>query len=397
MKDHLLFIAPTYPARSGHGGAMRARVFATVFAEIYDVSLLVLNLWARESRLDPSLRTTFFSVQHFTTAELEKYRMTRSVVNVVDRPVDHIHIYRLQMVHFIRNYLYVRPDQRPLLTLDMDDFESRMYSRFANVYEQRGDVPRAKMLADRASRFSSLERSSLQSFDQVYVCSSSDQLAVSDAYCCGNIFVVPNAVDLPSHEITESVTSIAQILFVGTLDYFPNEDGIRWFCTEVLPIIRTKSERSVSVNIVGSRPSDAVRNLQQIDMVKVAADVPDLASWYSTATMCIAPLRAGGGTRLKILEAMSHKKAVIATSLGAEGLDLLNGVHISIADSSVDFAELCLMLLFNDELRRSIALSGHEWVKNHHSMARTQETNRNCIETARSWPHACLSSAQISI
>src|SRR5690242_1288358 len=144
----------------------------------------------------------------------------------------------------------------------------------------------------------------------------------------------------------------ADLIFTGSMDWLPNIDAAQFFAAEVLPSIR-KQRPNCRVVIAGRRPASAVKELAKRDSgIVVTGTVPDIRPYLWGSAVSIVPLRIGGGTRLKIFEAMAARLPVVSTSIGAEGLPVTNGEHIAIADCPERFARRCLDLLANAELRK---------------------------------------------
>jgi polysaccharide biosynthesis protein PslH len=152
------------------------------------------------------------------------------------------------------------------------------------------------------------------------------------------------------------------MLFTGVMNYPPNADGARWFCRAILPRIRAEAP-GAAVVIVGHNPPAAVRSLARLEGVTVSGYVPDLTSCYREAAIAVAPLRAGGGTRLKILEAMALGRAVVATGTGCEGLAVEHRRHLLIADEPEAFADCAIRLLKDNALRERLAAAGRRLVE----------------------------------
>lgn len=153
------------------------------------------------------------------------------------------------------------------------------------------------------------------------------------------------------------------LVFTGSMDWYFNEDAVVYFFNEVLPLIWSK-KKDVRFYIVGRNPSSVVTQLQEKDKrIVVTGMVPDVRPYIRKAKVVVIPLRFGGGTRLKILEALSMKKALVSTTLGAEGLDVENGCDLMIADSPIPIAENILHLLQNDNMRKNLGESGRNLVE----------------------------------
>jgi len=150
-------------------------------------------------------------------------------------------------------------------------------------------------------------------------------------------------------------------LFIGNMEYRPNIDAVLYFCEQILPLIKTEIPQA-ELYIVGLNPGPEVLALAGPG-VYVTGPVADVRPYYSQCAACIVPLRAGGGTRLKILESMSLGRPVVSTSIGCEGLDVQNGEHLFIADTPQDFASKVLQLLGDENTRNHIVRRGRELVE----------------------------------
>jgi glycosyltransferase involved in cell wall biosynthesis len=154
----------------------------------------------------------------------------------------------------------------------------------------------------------------------------------------------------------------AVLLFAGVMDYPPNADAAVFFCRSVLPLIRSQVPE-VKLIIAGHSPPPQVRALAREAGVTVTGRVEDMRLYYAQASIAIAPLRAGGGTRLKILESMALGRPVVSTSIGCEGLDVRDGGHLLIADDANRFAQCVTSLLLQPALRHTISAEARRLVE----------------------------------
>jgi glycosyltransferase involved in cell wall biosynthesis len=139
------------------------------------------------------------------------------------------------------------------------------------------------------------------------------------------------------------------------MDWLPNIDGMRWFCQEVLPLIRARRP-DCRLSVVGRTPSREILRLGERDpLIEITGTVPDVRPWLWKAAVSIVPLRIGGGTRMKIYEAMAARTPVVSTTIGAEGLEVNPSRDIGIADDAPGFAERCLELLAGEDRRNAQA------------------------------------------
>ncbi len=185
-------------------------------------------------------------------------------------------------------------------------------------------------------------------------------------YGVARVSTVPTGVDI-DYFAPKPAEPAADLVFVGSMDWMPNIDAVKWFILEILPIIR-KRRPSCSLAIVGRQPSREIVALGASDpLIQVTGTVPDVRPYLWGSGVAIVPLRIGGGTRLKIYEAMAAKVPVVSTAIGAEGLDVRQGDNIRIADDALGFADQCLDLLDNQIERRRIVENAWELVNSRYS------------------------------
>jgi sugar transferase (PEP-CTERM/EpsH1 system associated) len=189
-------------------------------------------------------------------------------------------------------------------------------------------------------------------------------LAVSNADCAtferlyagaigGPILVVPTGVDTDYFAPAPSAADSRQLVFTGSMDWLPNEDAMRFFCQDVLPLVRAE-EPEVTLSIVGRAPTPAVEKLGDEPGIRVTGRVDDVRPYIRDSAAYIVPLRIGGGTRLKIFEAMAMGKAIVSTTVGAEGLPVTSGKDVLLADEPRTFAESIVRLLRDVNRRRQL-------------------------------------------
>ena len=170
--------------------------------------------------------------------------------------------------------------------------------------------------------------------------------------------VIPNCVDVGSYQAVTAVPQLATLIYTGSFGYYVNYDAMRWYLGEVHPLVET-AVPEVGVVITGDHkglPLPAARN------VRLTGFVDDVRPLIAAATISLAPILEGGGTRLKILEAMALHTPVVSTSKGAEGLDVKPGHHLLIADTPAEFAAAVVSLLEDPVEARRLAVNAYELV-----------------------------------
>lgn len=204
------------------------------------------------------------------------------------------------------------------------------------------------------------ERRKMPIYQACVTCSAADADFVRRDAPGITLQVIPNGVDLEQFRPSGLPRSNPPILlFVGTMYYYPNIDAVRYFFDQIYPRIRW-ARPDIQVQIVGHRPPPEIQRLAALPGVEVTGSVPDVRPYYERATVFIVPLRLGGGTRLKIVEAMAMGLPVVSTSVGAEGLDIHPGEDILIADDPGAFADSVLRLLSDPMLWNRLSAKGRE-------------------------------------
>ena len=194
-----------------------------------------------------------------------------------------------------------------------------------------------------------------RSFDAVVAVSKEDRDQITSEYSVERVFDIPTGVDTEffSDSGTEQLDP-HNIVFTGSMDWLPNEDGIKHFIDEMLPLIR-RSVPDVSLTVVGRNPYPSLVELSKRDAsIMVTGRVDDVRPYMEKAAAYIVPLRIGGGTRLKIFEAMSMNKAIVSTSVGAEGLPVTDGNELRIVDTPGDFAAAVVELLTTPKVAKQM-------------------------------------------
>ena len=173
-----------------------------------------------------------------------------------------------------------------------------------------------------------------------------------------SISLVPNGVDLPAYSANQDAEHADEILLLGSLDWYPNADSLNYFIQKIFPIVRERRPEA-KLRVVGRRPAQSLKKrCSKIPGVEFVGEVEHVNDHLARATVVVVPLRIGGGSRLKILEALAAGKAVVSTSIGAEGLELVSGEHLIIADSPSEFATSVERLLASSEERHRLSAQG---------------------------------------
>ena len=246
--------------------------------------------------------------------------------------------------------------------VDFDDVESLAYARRLDLVPSPMSLWRWRERAF-CHRLARLERGMLKRWTAVLVCSSFDQARlVSGARAV--VHIVPNTVTVMPSPLSPSQRDGFNVLFVGTLDYEPNAFGLLWFLKDGWQRVRVACPEA-RLNVVGRNPPSAIRDHDGRAGIVVHGRVEDLTPFYTDAHVAIAPILSGGGTRLKILETFAHARAVVATTVGCEGIPAAPGHHLVVADTTADFARALIDLAHDAHQRNALGMNGFTLVKEH--------------------------------
>jgi glycosyltransferase involved in cell wall biosynthesis len=313
----LLYISPVIPAVTGNGLAMRAGMVLEALAARYSVSLLVNPLYPPAGPVPEFFTRMCRDVAVGPSA----YRWQR---------FDVVHVFRLASLPAARPFLNSFLNRHARHHLDLDDIESETHRRVAALCLSNGDKALAFMEEHQAAASATVEAGALPKFERIYVCSAIDREKLA-ARVGREICILPNSARQPAAVPPRPVNG--PFLFVGTLGYYPNEDACRYLRNEIVPRLSDSGFQHMEFQIVGTGATDRLRSLISHASIRIIGEVPQVDPWYHNASAVVVPIRAGGGTRIKILEAFSFRRPVITTTIGAEGIDAKHDQSLLIADT----------------------------------------------------------------
>jgi len=264
----------------------------------------------------------------------------------------------------------------PRIIVDVDDLLSDMSRQRAATSGWHRRKPIELFDAAKDQRY---ERSLPKRFMRVVVAKEEDRsfFAPADRE---RVSVIPNGITVPETPSPEPAIANT-ILFVGTLGYGPNIDAIRWFATEILPLI-WQQKPDVCFSVAGYGAVGSLADVLKDPRCIVHESPADLTPLYDEASLVVTPIRIGGGTRIKILEALGRGRAVVSTSFAAEGLGLRGGVHLEYADTPADIAARCVELLNDHKRRCELAAAGRMLVSSRFDWVSIERTLPGLISGA---------------
>jgi polysaccharide biosynthesis protein PslH len=375
-----LFVAPQVPWPLDAGSKIRLYQLVSCYATISKVTLVCFAQDDNESAVIGHLQSRCEHVWSVPYAAVAAHKPTRgrigalrSLVQPVPRIVrafrsehmaqhlrrvldeqmfDIVHIGRLSMTGNVAPARLKPKHPRPYWILDIDDVESWKARRSASVEGWTSARKYAHLLE--SVKLALHERHIVRQFDCTLVCSDVDRARLRAAG--GHVEVFPNGADTQT-TVQPCVDDGRTLLYLGAMGYAPNDDAALFFIQQVLPLVRQRVP-DARVVIAGKSPSERLRAFGNDRDIIVTGFVPDKDPVLRACSVFIVPLRMGGGTRIKILEAMSFGRPVVSTTVGYEGIDAIPGEHLLVGDTPQQFADACVMLLINRERRIQIGWAG---------------------------------------
>jgi glycosyltransferase involved in cell wall biosynthesis len=266
----------------------------------------------------------------------------------------------------------------PRLILDDQNVESDLYDRLWRT-ERFGPRKLARFHDWRLVR--TYESRWVGAPEAVTVCSTRDLERLARRAPAQRFHVVPNGVDLDAVPFRAAQPESKMILFVGGMSWAPNVAGARMLVNEVMPLVWNEHP-DAELCLVGKDPSPEVKGLAR-QAVTVTGEVPSVAPYLQRASVSVVPLESGGGTRLKILEAMAAGVPVVSTTIGAEGLGLRSGIEAILTDGAPDIAKAIIRILAHAETSRSIAFAARRRVQQDYGWDAIADRLKDVLRTSR--------------
>lgn len=374
----LLLVAPAMPALSGNGLAMRLGIFLEALARLGPIDLFVipiagpsdfvqtlpdgLGVSTRVVSIEGRWDTQFAMINRLADpqerlASFRRYGLPSLAAGasaaVLTELKRFIGAKRHEVVHIGRSYLSAASlavGSGAAVTLDLDEDEVTSYRQLAARHGDEHRPTEAAWMEAEAEGFARLQEKLPGRFRRIFISSTTDEERITMRNPTLRLNVVENGVAIRASRARRD--DGRTILFVGSFGYEPNVAGCLWFATKVWPQIRAAASEAVRLRLVGHNPPSAIRDLVDAGGIEVVGPVEDIAEIYEEATVAIAPLHAGTGTRIKVLEAAAFEVSVVATSLAVSGLRMTAPDAIWTANEPDGFAKAVLAALASPEERK---------------------------------------------
>jgi glycosyltransferase involved in cell wall biosynthesis len=386
----LLMFAPVVPSDCGNGLAIRAGFFLDTYSRCFDVDLVVIPLLGSTSSTEfARSRATRVEVVGIYHAD-SHYRLVTSVRETSERlnafrrygqpslsafvspacrsfqdllgceTYDVVHVFRLYLAALATPWI-AKARGYTRLVIDCDENDAAAYRSIAAMHRTLQNYEAADWADAEAVAFAHFATRWLPKFDIAFAASRQEVKTLANIGVRAE--VVPNVAPAPMAAPSRRVKRPPTVLFVGTLGYAPNADAIIWFVSHVWRQLQRALHDRLRLIIVGSNPPTRLARLASQRGIEVTGAVDDVTAYYRNADLAIVPLRAGGGTRIKIIEAAAYGLPVVATRFGAEGTTFQHGVDMLIANNATNFLRACLLLLRNPAVSKRLALRARSRAK----------------------------------
>jgi glycosyltransferase involved in cell wall biosynthesis len=259
---------------------------------------------------------------------------------------------------------YALPFTRSRKVLDLHNALWMLYKRLAETSPITD--PKKFILMRDWPLLKQYEGELCRQFDAVTAVTEEDRLLLQQAGAQNDITVIPIAIDTDEQAFITRRPTVPHIVHVGTMYWPPNINGIHWFLEEIYPQIKSQVA-DVRCTLIGSRPPDSIIQRSQADRtLTVTGYVEDTLPFLEDSSMMIVPLQAGGGMRVKILNALSQGIPMVRTSVGCEGIKVQHEHDILIGDTPSEFAQACVRLLTDFDLNQQITRAGRQTAVQHY-------------------------------
>jgi sugar transferase (PEP-CTERM/EpsH1 system associated) len=267
-------------------------------------------------------------------------------------------------------------------------FQHNVEAQISRRHVERASNPLARLFWTlQHRRMRRHEGAMCRRFDATIAVSEEDRRLMHEWYGADRVYAIPTGVDTAFFAPREGPVKARQLVFTGSMDWLPNDDAMAWFITDIFPLIRAE-EPHTSLVIVGRKPTPRIEKLVNASPdIVLTGWVDDIRDYIAESAVYIVPIRIGGGTRIKIYEALAMGKALVSTTVGAEGLPLEDGEHFLRVDEPRAFADAVLSLLRDEQRRARMGEAARRYVDDNFRWEKVAERFLEiCEETADGRP-----------
>ncbi len=304
------------------------------------------------------LLANLFSPLPYSAKKFQSEKMAQAIQTIMrDYEIDLVHFDTVALAEYVK---YLTGGKK---VLNHHNIESALLLSRASREENPLKRFYLRLQGNKLNRY---ENKIYGEFDLNIVVSELDKDKLKNHSPKTEVEVIANGVDTTYFAISDAQVRKNNVVFVGGMNWFPNRDAVLYFFDKIWPLLKNEIP-GVSFTLIGTAPPKKITDLAGNEEIEVLGFVDDVRPHLAKAAAYVVPIRAGGGTRLKILDAFACGKAVISTSIGCEGLDVTPGRNILIGDSPGEFAKQVIRVCADGDLRKSLGEEGRKLVEEKYS------------------------------
>lgn len=377
MSQHVLVVSTRFPLPLKSGSQIRIYHTLAGLAREYDVTLVSLLLNGEgEDYIEEieQLGVDVYPIHHGCSMRsgLARFAVSRTPYRVakfntpkLKHTVETLvssHEFDLLWIHQLTTLALLPTALDPPVVIDQHNADLEYWETFRN-----GSFLQRVFARVNQRRLRRLQQQVVDRIDAILPVSEADATATRRWATDVPLWVTPNGVDTSKYspELTDG-SADSEVLFVGSLDRPRNQEAVDWFVTESWPEIYDRHDDAV-FRIVGRNPSEKIERLASYPGVRVVGEVPEVIPHYRTAAVVVAPFVLGGGTKLKVLEALAMGKALVTTPKGAAGIDVVDGTHALLKERGPAFSDGVVRLLSDSNRRTELGRAGRVLVEERYS------------------------------
>ena len=277
---------------------------------------------------------------------------------IVSKSIDLVHVEFTYMGEYIHDI-----KKKSIATVLVD--QELNFRRITRELQSKGSLLRLPGLLLEYVKQKKYETAICSHFNKIFAITEEEKAVLLDSNKALDIDIYPNVVD-SEHFSPESTAAVSEdpvgMVFIGNYHHKPNEAGMLWFYDNVYPLIK-QAVPDAGMNIVGANPTPRIKELAKNEEITVTGFVDDIRPYLKKSAVFINPIITGGGMRGKVIEAMASCRAVVSTSMGAEGIEASHGANMMIADTPGEFANAVVDIMHDEELKHLLARNAQALVK----------------------------------
>lgn len=397
FKDAAILLTPVIPQRNSSGRALRAWNWLTELSCDYDVYVVVTGRFEAEDIPPNYPAAGIFNVSDeiFRTSKFlrliailfppicllfsglvvdwlrprKEILIRRLTEKLSGKPIKRVVVFRFYLHELGHSISSLGTEAR--VDLDMDDLESKTRMSVARCLARMGKLQESIISLMAASQYYLLERIIAKKYDAIWLTTNEDaQVLIRRGI--SNVATRPNRIERPAcapgRYFNHTVT--ARFLFVGSLDYPPNQEAVFFILNSIQPELEKCLLTKWTFRVVGRRaPKKLLSLIESSERVEFYPDADKLTEHYENSTLSIVPLSAGGGSKIKTIEAFSHRRPVISSREGVRGLNVKSGVHYLHAQTGFEFAQSIALITQDCSLADNISRAGEEYFFQQHLLS----------------------------